>query len=94
VIAEIRASVGTPPPPEWADKDHNPYGSERAFLDAARRREFPTFTVRRRVTAEWSHVVEAIQKKRREKKGAEERAPDDIARLVEESRPGRGRGVR
>ena len=51
-------------PSRYADKDSNPYGSGRAFLDAARRGDFPTFRRARKVTARWEEVETALEKRR------------------------------
>lgn len=82
-----------PSGPKWADKLCNPYGSERAFLDAARRGDFETFRRARRVTALWVDVVAAIEGRQgggRKKRPAAPAEPDvNIVRLVEEGRPGK-----
>ena len=94
VITEAVAhALGARMDPKWADKFSNPYGSARAFLDAARRNEFKTFRRNRRITAEWSEVARAIERTR----GAGRKAKPatsptlDIDKLVEESRPRRHR---
>lgn len=51
--------------PKYADATNNPYGSARAFADAARREEFPTFIRARRVTALWTDVEAAIERRKR-----------------------------
>jgi hypothetical protein len=57
----VRISQGAQ---RYADKDANPYGSARAFLDAARRGDFPTFKRARKVTAKWGDVEAAIESRR------------------------------
>jgi hypothetical protein len=44
------------PATRFADALDNPLCSARAFANAARRGDFPTFRVSRRVTALWSNV--------------------------------------
>ena len=81
--------------PEWADKLCNPYGSERAFLDAARRGEFKTFRRSRRITAMWVDVANVIKHTRgagaKPRPSASSEPDVDIGKLVEESRPRRSR---
>lgn len=65
LVAERLAPLLSPPAsPKYADKDSNPYGRPRAFLDAARAQVFPVFRRCRRVTALWSDVETAIERKR------------------------------
>lgn len=64
--------------PEWADKFTNPYGSERAFLDAARRGEFKTFRRCRRVTARWADVAAAIERKPHQPRAAQPVPAEDV----------------
>lgn len=40
----------------WADAKENPLGSARAFLDAGRRGDFPTFRRGRETVARWEDV--------------------------------------
>ena len=47
--------------PRYADARDNPLGSPRAFADAARRGDFPTFRRSRRVTALWCDVAAWIE---------------------------------
>lgn len=93
-LAELVADrLAAKAPPKYADKDRNPYGSERAFLDAARRGEFPTFRVVRRVTAMWAEVEAALERNRktaRERKTAESSV--DIDELLEGSRVRKPKG--
>jgi hypothetical protein len=88
----------TPSHPEWADKTCNPFGTERAFLEAARRGDFPSFRRARRITARWADVSAAIERSkgaRRRTISRSEAAPQvDIAMLVREGRPTLARGVR
>lgn len=51
--------------PRYADGRNNPLGSERAFLDAARRGDFETFTRARRVTARWEDVERYVEGRKR-----------------------------
>jgi hypothetical protein len=80
--------------PEWADKFSNPYGSERAFLEAARRCEFKTFRRNRRITAAWTDAVAAIKRTRGAGRKPKPTALPvlDIDKLVEESKPRRHKG--
>lgn len=89
----VTRALGTRTDPKWADKSCNPYGSARAFLDAARRNEFKTFRRKRRITAEWSEVAAAIERTRGAGRKAKPAAAPtlDIDKLVEESRPRRHR---
>jgi hypothetical protein len=65
--------------PEYADKYNNPYGSEEAFAAAARRKEFPTFRLMRRVTARWADVLKAIEAKKHDPKPAVRKAKPETA---------------
>lgn len=47
--------------PEHASAQHNPLGSARAFLDAGRRGDFPTFKRGRQVVARWNDVLAFIE---------------------------------
>jgi hypothetical protein len=49
----------------YADVEASPYRTGRAFLDAARREEFPTFLRSRRVTALWGDCEQAIERRKR-----------------------------
>ncbi len=96
IAKAVAAKLAAPPAahPEWADKLRNPYGSERAFLDAARRGDFKTFRRATRITARWVDVAAAIELTRgagrRLKPGRSE--PDvDIDKLVADGKPRRGR---
>lgn len=60
VVELLRADVPAPAP-RYADAKDNPLGSARAFADAARRGDFPTFRRSRRVTALWTDVEAWIQ---------------------------------
>ncbi|HVY46289.1 MAG TPA: hypothetical protein VHB21_10445 [Minicystis sp.] len=68
-IAERLAAraAGGPPSPKYADAKSNPLGSARAFLDAGRRGDFPTFKRARNVVALWSDVEAYIERRRRER---------------------------
>jgi hypothetical protein len=67
VAAKLAAhtAAAAPSPPRYADGDNNPMGSARAFLDAGRRGDFPTFRVARKVTALWSDVLASIEAKKK-----------------------------
>ncbi len=86
--------IKQPSHPEWANSRHNPYGSLRAFQDAARRREFKTFRVNRVITAKWTDVTAAIEAaaKRRDPGAppASEASSINIDDLVERARPRKG----
>lgn len=68
--------------PHYADRARNPYGSPRAFLDAARRGEFPTFMRARRVTALWADVEAAIERRARARRPKPDPVADDVALLA------------
>jgi hypothetical protein len=53
----------------YADSLDNPLGSARAFADAARRGDFPTFRKSRRVTALWTDVETWIQSRPAKRRG-------------------------
>lgn len=61
VAEQLGPLLGQSSVPRYADKDDNPYGRQRAFLDAARRKDFATFRLCRRVTALWADVERAIE---------------------------------
>jgi hypothetical protein len=58
----VRAGASSP---RYADAKHNPLGSARAFLDAARRRDFATFRRGREVVARWADVEAWIESRKR-----------------------------
>lgn len=55
-LANVLASMGIRATPEHATAKSNPLGSERAFLDAARKGTFPTFKLGREIAARWADV--------------------------------------
>ena len=55
VVELLRADAGAPAP-TYADANNNPLGSARAFLDAHRRGDFPTFKRGREIVARWEDV--------------------------------------
>lgn len=57
---QLLGSLG-PTTPRYADKDNNPWGAQRPFLDRARDGAFPTFRIARKVTALWSDCEAAIE---------------------------------
>lgn len=70
--------------PRYATAKSNPLGSARAFLDAGRRRDFPTFKRGREVVAHWTDVETWIESRKlvpRERKPGDD-ADDDRARLI------------
>jgi hypothetical protein len=75
------AMMGAPTSPRYADAKDNPYGSERAFKEAARNGEFPTFLRVRRTTALWTDVERAIEGHQRAK-----RAPVVVATQEDDDR--------
>jgi hypothetical protein len=61
-VVELLHNVTAPTiAPRYADALSNPLGSPRAFADAARRGDFPTFRRCRRVTALWLDVEAWIE---------------------------------
>ncbi len=48
--------------PRYADAKNNPLGTARAFLDAGRRGDFPTFKRSRAIVARWSDVEQYIER--------------------------------
>lgn len=52
----------------WASAKDNPLGTARAFLDAGRRGDFPTFKRGRGVVARWSDVTAYIEARPCERK--------------------------
>ncbi|WP_437994389.1 hypothetical protein [Sorangium sp. So ce145] len=70
--------------PRYATSKANPLGSARAFLDAGRRKNFPTFKCGREVWAFWTEVETWIESRKiapRERKPGDD-ADDDRARLI------------
>jgi hypothetical protein len=49
--------------PRYADAKNNPLGKARAFLDAGRRGDFPTFKRSREIVARWSDVEQYIERR-------------------------------
>jgi hypothetical protein len=72
--------------PKYADRDSNPFGKPRAFMDAARRGDFATFRRCRRITALWVDVEAAVERRR---KPAPLAASIDIDKLLDGARPKR-----
>jgi hypothetical protein len=68
------------PAPKYADARNNPLGSARAFLDAGRRGDFPTFKRARSVVALWSDVEAYIERRRRAPRAPDQEL-DDISEL-------------
>ena len=64
-VAEKLAPHLTGEKPRYADGRNNPLGSKRAFLDAARRKDFSTFVRSRRITALWSDVERYVESRKR-----------------------------
>ncbi len=87
----LRVSAGKP---RYADGRNNPFDSERAFLEAARRGDFETFLVSRRVTALWSDVERYIESRTRPARPAPLDAGDpDAEELIDAGvrlRPAKG----
>lgn len=57
VAERLAARVAAPVAPALATAKHNPLGSSRAFLDAARAGRFASRRRGREVVADWSDVV-------------------------------------
>lgn len=55
-VAEKLAALQAPPAAQMATARHNPLGSSRAFLDAARAGRFESWRRGREVVARWSDV--------------------------------------
>lgn len=62
------ARAAIPQHPEHAGAKHNPLGTARAFLDAGRRGDFPTFKRGREVVARWVDVLAYIERRTLERK--------------------------
>ena len=80
--------------PRYADANNNPLGSARAFLDAARRRDFPSFKRARNVVALWADVERYIESRQRPARVPANDLHDDRALLEAAGvrlRGGRGR---
>lgn len=61
VAARLAGRLAPDPAARWAGAKDNPLGSARAFLDAGRRGEFPTFKRGREVVARWGDVQAYIE---------------------------------
>ena len=69
---------------DFADAKNNPLGSARAFLDAARRRDFPSFKRGRNVVALWADVeAYVLSRKRPAREPTPASTEDDDTRLLE-----------
>jgi hypothetical protein len=66
------------PPPDLATAKHNPLGSPRAFLDAARRGAYPSYRRGREVVARWEDVA-AYDRARLRPRATREAAAGDPA---------------
>jgi len=80
VADKIAARMGASAP-RYATARDNPIGSARAFLDAARRGDFPTFRRGRCVAALWSEVERHVES-RKVKRDRQARSDDDDERTV------------
>lgn len=60
-VVELLQAAGSVPNPKHADANNNPLGSARAFLDAHRRGDFPTFKRGREIVALWTDVERYIE---------------------------------
>ncbi len=78
VLAESRA-------PLYATAKSNPLGSERRFLDAARRGAFKSHKVGREVRALWADVDAYIQSRPASKRKPKDSDDVDIAALLAQS---------
>ena len=63
VVARMLDHPSAPRHPEHASARENPLGTARAFLDAGRRGDFPTFKRGREVVARWTDVVAYIERR-------------------------------
>jgi hypothetical protein len=81
-LAPLLAERLTQARPRYADARSNPIGSPRAFLDAARRSDFPTFLRARRITALWADVEASIERRSRAQRPKPDPAADDVALLA------------
>lgn len=63
IVARLLASSPSPNHPEHADARANPLGTARAFLDAGRRGDFPTFKRGREIVARWVDVLAYIERR-------------------------------
>jgi hypothetical protein len=77
--------------PRYADAESNPLGSARAFADAARRGDFPTFRRSRRVTAKWSDVEAWIESRPSRRRTCVDEI--DPAALLKDALASRGRNA-
>jgi len=64
-LAERLAARAGASSPSYASAKHNPIGSARAFLDAARRGDFATFRRGREVVARWADVEAWLEGRKR-----------------------------
>lgn len=68
-IAErVIARIARDPAEHHATAKNNPIGTPRAFLDAGRRGDFPTFKKGREVAARWCDVTAYIERRTCERK--------------------------
>lgn len=75
-IAERLAARAAPDAAaRFASAKDNPLASERAFLDAGRRGDFPTFKRGREVVARWADVLAYIEGRQCKRKPRPRRAP-------------------
>lgn len=62
-LNELLSEQGQRQTTRYADAKNNPLGKARAFLDAGRRGEFPTFKRSREIVARWSDVEHYIERR-------------------------------
>jgi hypothetical protein len=80
LLADKLASRMDKPSQRYADARNNPLGSERAFLDAARRGAFESFKRGRTVAARWEDVEKYVESCKRPARRAVECAETDTDR--------------
>ncbi len=68
VAERLAARIAPTSTDRFASAKDNPLGSARAFLDAGRRGDFPTFKRGREVVARWADVVARIESRQCKRK--------------------------
>ena len=79
IVARLLGSSPSPSHPEHADARANPLGSARAFLDAGRRGDFPTFKRGRDIVARWVDVLAYIERRAVARKERKPSSAEDMS---------------
>lgn len=81
----VKEALANRDAPEYATARHNPLGSKRSFLNAARANKFRSFKRGRETAARWEDVAAYIESTARTKRKKASQADVDVDRLFDET---------